>query len=841
MYHVNLHGVSFNRISDSAADCNVNLEVRMTRDRLIVCKRVAESLTADGICRGDSIRQHVQPVVSECRTREQRNQRVPQLHLRDLSRRQRDNANVCTRNANERQSNGANKLRVSFNGVNSRGVKPLRPGASMLRIIVRKMHLTDSYSSRPIMVRLFSPCKTSDLIQCILEIDPFLGESCLIVMRRKFHLGMRNVCSCLNNSLGKLDAKVAKRSRLECNIRRGYISFKLRADGASNADGYLFVARVPICQNISKHMIQQDFAASCQDLRLNIKTNVSRCLEHDVRDNDNDDARDDENNEYNDTSVCTDEQVRSNERCRCSRQSFEENSTPNASRCTRGTEEEECTVYTIPEHSDDLAVCACDEIRDSLTERPANNLTSRDTDEFKGEDNEEEEECRETLRPAEIYCEDRVEKCAEHVDPSESIDVTNDEATRSANNGNYVCLSCDISIEINDRRSIDNSNGESDGMENRDIGRCSIASFVQNSDRDKELVELNCNCFLQNASDARCDERSCVTSIPIAEEEVARDRDRFHDDDEIINITAMEDASKKNIVYVIDTLPDADAIESRTADCFATIEITSRNNFPVASVQTPRLMISSKGINVDISCPRTANRLTCDDDAGVPVVPTEFAGHKEVMNLFTRSLIMLQEESENCHEANGEAQSHVRSGRLFMQEFRSDGPRSERSDMPAAATACLCAENSVLTHVASGTSRSCRLIAIRSDFDVTTTENNAGEFQKLGKLRERSCECLSLDEDDVTSATKRMTTVTKFRSSIDKSVSRIKRLIRTELRRVLFRESTVGTAMLKKKFLRNKRFLKNTRRETAARRVGQVYSLQDVPFFSLSINILDIM
>jgi len=859
----------------------------------IMRKKAADSLTIKEICRDESI-EHVCSTV-----RQMQKQQDQQILYSDQSslQKEQNNMNHCTRNTNKLQNDGINKIYKSFNHKSCSTRSKRTQSASTLKIIVRKMYLENAYHlSRPIVIRLFLPCKMSDLIQCIFEIDPFLGESCLIVIRRKFQTSMYNVCSCLNDSLRKLNAKVAQTLRLDCNIRLGYISFKLK-DGTSNAARYLFVARVPICRNVCEHAIQQDSVASSHDSTLNIQTSVPECSK----------ACNNDNEQFNDICTHVDEKSEKlNNTCySCLDQSPDvENLAPNTCECERECEcecEKECkreceserecececereneeeTICTItekiPEDFDDLrAICSCDKVCENITKEIDNVALHADKLE------EGNEECCKILDS--IDRDDHMEKYEKDLHSSDSI-MRNDKFIKPANDTNYTSLSYDISIgtkkdivnissknltissQITDEherpclldKELSAENKCSDI--NMYINTCSITSFIENSDQDKQIIEMNCN--LQNKTINKQSHVRCNSSLNSVKTETKCVSNCSCQYDDFINITVIDNISKENIVYVFDAFQDDLKAKVRSMNYLDTIRIPSsvspRNNLLTTSAQTPRLMISSKDINVDISYPRAADCLISDDDRDMSVARKKCNNCKESINSSTRNLTVLKEENKNSLDANierhntndGMQKSAKPSDRglTSKEEFRSS-QKSRNSD--TSTNGCLCAKNSPI-HVTSKAPCSRRLITITNNH---ATREERGKSKKSRRLRKQACECerLQFDINGITSRNRyfqkyetiqprrqddyfadvhpRTTfTMTTFRDSFGRSISTLKQ-IRAKLRKVLFNKRT-ETIIPKNEFWKNKGFLnlKGRRKKTTGRRIRQVYLSTDIVF-----------
>ncbi|KAK2581884.1 hypothetical protein KPH14_002345 [Odynerus spinipes] len=130
-----------------------------------------------------------------------------------------------------------------------------------LKLIIRKARSWDcscSISLKPIRsCRLSLPCKAGDVTKEIFKADPGLHESCLIVMKRKFEMGIYNLCSCLNDILKKVNEQHINDLRLILEIRPGYINFKLVGKKDREFRSCLFTDRVPICQSVYKRDVNR--------------------------------------------------------------------------------------------------------------------------------------------------------------------------------------------------------------------------------------------------------------------------------------------------------------------------------------------------------------------------------------------------------------------------------------------------------------------------------------------------------------------------------------------------------------------------------------------------------
>ncbi|KAL2749627.1 protein 175-like [Vespula maculifrons] len=103
--------------------------------------------------------------------------------------------------------------------------------------------------------RLSLPFKADDVTREIFKVDPsLLRESCLIATKRKFEMGILNLCSCLNDVVRKTFSQTTiVELHLILDIRTGYINFKLTGRKSDEARASLFFSnrvRVPIRQSV---------------------------------------------------------------------------------------------------------------------------------------------------------------------------------------------------------------------------------------------------------------------------------------------------------------------------------------------------------------------------------------------------------------------------------------------------------------------------------------------------------------------------------------------------------------------------------------------------------------
>ncbi|XP_014483196.1 PREDICTED: uncharacterized protein LOC106748829 [Dinoponera quadriceps] len=470
--------------------------------------------------------------------------------------------------------------------------------ASRLKVIVRKMHVEDcgcSTGSSVVTRHLPVPCRADDLIRRISEADPSLTESCLIVMRRKFQISVGNVCSCLNDVLGKPSVEtsrpIARTLRLE--IRPGYISFKLKAAGVRNC---LFVARIPICQKVR--------TSPPRDLRVTSPSANAKGPRGAVEGSECPGWW--ENADFNDTlSRIDEESERTDDDACCSRPGRKSpaavDSPPDGRLGSDGAEESALSPSineNLPNYDDELTTCPCDELSEPVVETVSDVST--------GEPEKRNEEHRETPGSCVIdYDGDTEEHRKGILESDDSIEESN-KPVRSADDGGRACSSYDLAnhdqtggissdsdglsriMDFDGREWTRPSNKESDSGSADCANASSIATFVRNPERDKQLVELNYNCF--SAVVKADDERSSdpADSLNSAGVELGPDCSRCYDD--FVDITIAGDGASTRLVGPFRGKSYATKVQPRATDYSLAI-----------SARTPRLRVSSKDVNVDCS------------------------------------------------------------------------------------------------------------------------------------------------------------------------------------------------------------------------------------------------
>lgn len=681
--------------------------------------------------------------------------------------------------------------------------------AKRLKMIIRKTYPEDCSCptlSESIVTCLALPCKPRDLIGRIFEADPSLTESCFIVMKRKFLISVRNVCSCLNDILGKLDVRFTRTLCLNCEIYPGYIRFRLKS---SSVNKCLFVARISICQSVRRRTIQSNFVISICKSKLNTDAKRSKCSERYCDDNNDILARVEEESKELDGTCCSrlDPSVKD-----AAMNISDEIGSGNreAITCTITNCLQNFTTFSCNKSCENIAEEICD-----VTSQ-IDNLNVRDGKNHK------------ILDSMKINCENDAEKRGRKIiDSDNSVTIMNEEITRMTDDANCVCLSSENLVETNHEVKNNFSNKDPDfsqcdqtrssdkesnlGDEECNANTCSITSFVQNSEHDKQLVELNCNRFLDNDIIRAIDEGSENGSLNSAKAEIGCNSNCSSSRNvEFIDITVID-----NIRTFEESRDDLDA-KTRSANHRESSKASSKNNDSLTvSIQTPRLRVSSKGISVNVSYPPVW--LASNDD-GSTFTP------RRVEMMDPSALIVLRKR----HKILGNKRVSDKT-RGFIKPSRSPVSRcglrlngnSESSD--------------ISTEEYLRTSRCCRSM---SKF---TASDRRGEFENSHNSTRLSKLCVSSSNDfpNVTSFTaikygaasrkdndysakvpQAILVMTKFRDSIDRSVGRIKRLIHAKLRKILFNDGIKTNA--------SGTFWKNediTRGKTSGRCVRQVYIL----------------
>ncbi|XP_012539783.2 uncharacterized protein LOC105838629 [Monomorium pharaonis] len=818
---------------NTTMDCKMNLNTIFCNAEESIKYKKADKLLAKNIY--DRNIEHTRSIMSEY----QECQGILDLNRNFIQQREDNSNHYSTYVITGSQNSSTNKINRPFNKKSCNTESKKIRNSLKMKIIVHTVYLKDNeYStfSNSTVTCLSLPCKPSNLINRIFEADPSLTESCLIVMKKKFEDSMYNVCSCLNDSLEKLNVKLQKISIalcLNCEIYPGYISFKLKT---SNIKKCLFVARVPICQNVHKYTIQQDFSILSSSSNSGAESK-------------NFEQYKDVNSNFNDTLGHIDEESKEiNPYCSRSHRSFKkdisidmsQNKTENVNkkRITCMTELTENVSSCVP----NLTIFSCKDIVEKIA--------CLDNSEERNK-----ESCK-VLNSREFNNDDNVENCREKIlELNNSVTMNDTELV----NANCMCLSCENFIKTNNKiedifsnKDLDNfshitginecdwtySSNKKLNLQNGvfNINTCSITSFVQNSEYDKQLIELNCNRFSNNninAIDKRFSTQENKSSLNLAKVETECNSYCSCRCDNIIDITLFNDISKDNIVCAFETPQDNfNALKVQNTDYSKTQMSSRNNNLLTISVQMPKSKTLSKGIikrNVN-ACPRTA-RLTFNDNKNISTVVKESNRYNELTNFSTHASIVSRKGNKilPVKEAifNGTQDFITPSGRFFAskEKFRSNKD-SRSSDILT--REYLRAEN-YSTYVATNAS-----LHRRSFTTTKFASDRRDEFQKfnksktLSKLREHGCvrsqngihnsttiknktmfDRYSSDYPTETQSQTRLT-IKKFRNSVDK----IKRLIRAKLGRILFNSKTDNNNEMIKTFWRSKEFFNDRRKKS---------------------------
>nr|XP_012224258.1 PREDICTED: uncharacterized protein LOC105673301 [Linepithema humile] len=637
--------------------------------------------------------------------------------------------------------------------------------SSRLKIVIRWRYLEDRGCptlSRSVVARIFLPCKPSDLMKRIFTADPSLTESCLIVMKRKFEISIRNVCSCLNDVLGNLDVAFIRKLRLDCKIHAGYISFKLKIGDAGNK--CLFVTRVPICQNVRKRAIRQDFVVLACNSKLSSETKKSKCFKQC------------ENDDNNDALARLDEKSEKLDDIRCSKlhRSLVKDTTIRASQNKEAKSSSEdgivCTSIEDVSKCKDVTISCCGKLCENIAEEISDITLYTNNSEEKNA-----EYCR-SLNSKEN---DYDAKCGKEA--VDSLIAQNDESTRSVNDINCRCWSHKNFIAINNEagqifptKNLDSfsqtadineydwiCSSESNRNEDCNANTCSIATFVQNSERDKQLVELNCNRL--SSDDVKAINKQSEDDNSLAKTEIECDSSCSCRYTDFINITVIDNTSEKSIVREA-SRDVGDALEIPSTNFSKTVLFENNNS---AFVRAPKLKISSKDIDVDVSCSRTITWLASGDDRTVSTIAKMRDSRDDTFSS-TRAFIVPRKEKRILDRTN-----FVKSpNRLSTLE------RIRSSDIPT--ESYFCAKN----HVTPGISRKSHKLRKSKFGRCGCSSNGIDNATSATMLKYRTTSRQYRDDDDFVDA--RTLVMTSFRDSVDRSIEGIKYL-RAKLRRVLFK------------------------------------------------------
>ncbi|XP_011641131.1 uncharacterized protein LOC105429694 [Pogonomyrmex barbatus] len=845
---------NFNTTTDTGT-CNGNLNTVMSADAKgsAKCKKIVPLATNIH----DGSAEHVQPTTSEYREH-------PQIFdsNRNFLQQRNDNSNhYSTCGATGSRDDNAKKANGSLNEEPCES-KKIRNNLK-LKIIVHKMYLDDyecmtvsSFNVVPL------PCKPSHLIKRIFEADPSLSESCLIVMKRKFQDSMYNVCSCLNDVLGKLNIKFINTLCLNCEIYPGYISFKLKSSASNNIKKYFFVARVPICQNIRKRAIQQDSIILSSNSKSSTEVDELKCSEQ---------CKD------NGTSLTfehIDEETEKFDNTHCSRsnQSFLQDITIDIHETKEKNSNEkkiECITEDASEDITDLTICSCNKSCEEIS-----NVTSH----IDNSEGRNEEYCK--VSSSTGINNNTTKESKEKILESNTLIAEND--TQLIDNANCMCSSYENSIEarngteeifsnkdldsfsqatgVNEYDCTCSSDKETNPRNEADNANiCRIASFVQNPECDKQLVELNYNCFSNNIKTIDSDAQGDNSSLNSAKVEVGCDSCCSHQSDDVIDITVIDNSSNENIVCTFKTSQDdLNTVKTQSMDYSKATQVSSRNNnLLTVSVQTPRSkIISSKRTNIskDTSYPETI-RLTFDDYESIPTIVKTNDKHNEIENSSIPALILSKKTNRVLPHINNEVLDMRDGMRDFITSSKGFSASKKRLNGDSKSSSISTGEYSCTRNqsiCATSNASLCRSFATISEFTMCNRRDefrkSSDKSRKLSNRREHRLEfhgswngirnvtsttikrkrALRKNPDDDYSIEIQPQTIfaiTKFRNSVDKSVDRIKRLIRAKLGNILF-NNKIDNNSKEKTFWKNEEFSGDSKRQkTSGRCIRQNYSI----------------
>lgn len=845
-------------------DCNMNLNmVPCNAKGSIKYKKAVKPLAKNVYNRST---EHTRPTTTE--HREHRRILDPNQHFLQKRKDNSNHSSTCV--ATGSQNNSINKINRSFNEKPCNTKLKKIQKSLKLKIIVYKIYLEDykcSTISSFNVTRLPLPCKPSNLIRRIFEADPSLTESCLIVMKQKFENSMHNVCSCLNSVLEKLNIKLTKALCLNCEIYPGYISFKLKA---SNIKKCLFVARVPVCQNVRKRTIQQDYLilSSKANSKQSTEIKESKCFEQYKEVDMN----------FNDTLECTNEKTEKIDAC-CSQmdQNFIKDMTIDMSQNEAENNNEKKITYMITEnisgYVQNHVISSCNNSCKDIIEEISNTTSCADNSEERNG-----EYCK-ILSSPEINCDDNVEKCEKRIFESGNSITKTDTSTQLVNNVNCMCSSYENFTEAKDeienifsnKDTFSQTSGTNEhdwicllnkksNLENEvcNANTCSITSFVQNSEYDKQLVELNYNHFSNNninAIDERFNAQKNDSSLNSAKVEIGCNSCRR---DDFIDITVIDDISKENIVCAFKTSQDNfDEMKARSMGYSKTLQISPRNdNLLTISVQMSRSTILSKGINMD-TCYSGTVWLMSNDDENISTVMETSDRYNEVADLPTHTLIASKKVKKIFSDTNKEI-FNVKDGtqdfttspkKISTSKGRFQSNKDSRNSGISTGEYLRVGDRSKCA--TSNASLYYRSFVTTSEF---TMNNKRDEFQKsdkskkLSKLRgrgyirsqngtrnvtstmikHRTAPCRYPDDYPANIRPQTIFAMTKLRNSVDRSVDRIKRLIRAKLGKILFNNKINNNKVIKT-FWKNEESSEDIRRKkTSSKRTRQVYFLLKV-------------
>lgn len=654
-------------------DRNVNSSVETPRfdaRKVTKCKEAIKPLATN--C--DRNTEHTKPTTSRCRTREHRqisNSNQSSLQQADNN----SNHFTCDTTALQDNTDEINKS-IEKNSDDVEKSKETRSNGR-LKMIVRKMYLEIcgcSSFSRQVTTSLSLPCNSNNLIRQIFDADPSLSESCLIVMKRKFEVSMYNLCSCLNDILGKLDVKLIKTLYLNCEIRPGYISFKLKTTTANNINKCLFVARVSICQSVRRSMVQQSSTVlsskskSCNDME------TSKCREQCHFDNFD-----------NNTLTCIIEKNEKLDDTCCSL--TKETVTDILSVKKENKSEREiilpCRIKKDNSMNDCSTICPRDRSLEK-TDSTMSNVIISCTDNFA----EKSKQHNETLVSLEINCNNM--KTIDEENSNKSIVKCNG-YVKLANNADCICPMYENFVEMsNEIKNIFNSKDQVSLLQTTDYDclcltkreseleneKCcsntsSIVSFIQNSERDKQLVELNCNGFSDNNITA-IDERSSKTtennsSLNSTKVEIGCGSDCSCCNEDVVDVFIINDNPEENISRAPKISQNNSAVAQRKSRLDIANVSCSNNNSLSISVQASSLKVLSESISSDINHPHSIIYLTARNNNDISNIVGRCDKCQNIINFSDNlhALIITDERSSILPDVDNNTSIGVRSVKLL--------------------------------------------------------------------------------------------------------------------------------------------------------------------------------
>ncbi|KAL2713506.1 vesicular glutamate transporter 1 [Vespula squamosa] len=161
--------------------------------------------------------------------------------------------------------------------------------------------------------RLSLPFKADDVTREIFKVDPtLLRESCLIATKRKFEMGILNLCSCLNDVVRKIFSETTiVELHLILDIRTGYINFKLTGRKSHETRPCLFFSnrvRVPIRQSVHRRDVgvisKGDIGPIDEGAVLKANDNKNETDDLSIEEKEDEGKEEEEEEEKKDLSVC---------------------------------------------------------------------------------------------------------------------------------------------------------------------------------------------------------------------------------------------------------------------------------------------------------------------------------------------------------------------------------------------------------------------------------------------------------------------------------------------------------------------------------------------------------